>query len=173
MFINKKISLLIITAFIFIFSLLFLFFKAPVCGNLVCEKGENCLNCKIDCSCQFGMYCHEGVCISPTCGNKKCEPFETPYECCIDCECWGKGEICNIEINKCEIREIKISDEKIKELVIEYFKNKSKEIEKIEIKDLITWENKLGKNVIVVLKNQEWFIPIIVTEDEKIIEFES
>ncbi|MEM5832243.1 MAG: hypothetical protein QXT38_02960 [Candidatus Aenigmatarchaeota archaeon] len=52
-------------------------------------------------------------------------------------------------------KKIKISYGRIKELVIEYFKNKSKEIKQLEIKDLITWENNLRKNIIVVLKDQE------------------
>lgn len=108
----------------------------------------------------------------PVCGNGICEYFETPDECCKDCECWGKGEVCNIELNKCEKREIKISDERIKELVTQYFENRGKEVVSMNITSLITWENKLGKNVIVRIKDQEWFSSVVVTEDEKVTEFE-
>lgn len=107
----------------------------------------------------------------PVCGNNICEYFETPDECCKDCECWGKGEVCNIELNKCEKRQITISDERITELVMQYFANQGKEVVSINITSLITWENKLGKNVIVRIKDQEWFSSVVVTEDEKVIEF--
>lgn len=106
----------------------------------------------------------------PVCGNNICEPFETPDNCCKDCDCWGKGEVCNIQMNKCEVREINISDQRINELVLEYFQNKSKEVESVKIGDLITMDNKLGKNVMVYIKGQEWFIGLVVMEDEKIIE---
>jgi len=48
--------------------------SCPTCGNGVCEPGENCSNCSIDC----------GPC-GPTCGNGVCESGENPSNCCIDC----------------------------------------------------------------------------------------
>lgn len=109
---------------------------------------------------------------SPVCGNDICEPFETPDKCCIDCECWGQGEVCKILRNKCEVKEIEISDERIKQLVLEYFENENKELESMEIGILITLDNKLGKNVVVHIKDQEWFVPVIVMENETVIEIE-
>ena len=106
----------------------------------------------------------------PVCGNGVCEYFETPGTCCKDCECWGQGEVCNLKLNKCEKREIRITDERIRELVVQYFGDKGKEVVSMNITGLITWENKLGKNVMVYLKDQEWFTPVVVTEDEKVIE---
>jgi len=106
------------------------------------------------------------------CGNGVCEYFETPSTCCKDCECWGLGEVCNLELNKCEKREIQISDERIRELVLQYFENKGKEVVSMNITGLVTWKNKLGKNVMVYVKDQDWFIPLVVTEDEKVFEFQ-
>jgi hypothetical protein len=106
----------------------------------------------------------------PVCGNNICEYFETPKECCRDCECWGLGEVCNLELNRCEKREINISDERIRELIIQYFENKGKEVVSMYITGLVTWENKLGKNVIVNIKNQNISTQVVVLEDEKIFE---
>lgn len=121
----------------------------------------------------FFFYSKYGKIKRPVCGNGICEYFETPEDCCRDCECWNLGEVCNLEKNRCEKREIKISDERIKEVVINYFEKQGKEVVSMEIVSLITWNNKLGKNIIVHVKGVEWFIPLIVTEDEEVIEFQS
>lgn len=164
---DKKIYIPIL--FLIIVCLVFLLSQKSICGNKICEKDENCGNCE-DCKCKEGQYCSNTKCVTPVCGNGECELFEKPSECCIDCECWNPGEVCNIEINKCEVREIRISDDRIRELVISYFEGESKEVISLDIKGLITWENKLGKNVIVEIKGQEWFSTVIVTEDEKVID---
>ena len=72
---------------------------AATCGNGICEGGETCRNCSIDCGvcratcgngiCEVGENCRNcqidcGTCGS-TCGNGKCESGENPYNCCIDC----------------------------------------------------------------------------------------
>ncbi len=44
----------------------------PFCGNGICEKDENTLNCPEDCS---------------LCGNKICERGENQSNCCLDCGC--------------------------------------------------------------------------------------
>jgi putative hemolysin len=44
----------------------------PFCGNKICDKGENNLNCPQDC---------------PVCGNKICEFLENQTTCCLDCGC--------------------------------------------------------------------------------------
>jgi hypothetical protein len=68
---------------------------AATCGNGVCESGENCENCSLDCS----PACGNGVCESscgenssncsidcgPTCGNGICELGESCSNCSIDC----------------------------------------------------------------------------------------
>lgn len=109
----------------------------------------------------------------PVCGNGICDLFETPNECCKDCECWGVGEVCNKELNKCEKREIQITDERIRELVMQYFANRGKEVVSMNITSLITWENKLGKKVMVFVKDQDWFISVVVMEDERVFEFQT
>jgi hypothetical protein len=73
--------------------------SAATCGNGVCEEGENCSNCSIDCG-ACGPTCGNGVCepgencsncsidcgsCGPTCGNGVCESGESPSNCCIDC----------------------------------------------------------------------------------------
>jgi len=47
----------------------------PVCGNGVCEQGENGFNCDEDCKPPPG-----------SCGNQECEDGETPQNCPTDCE---------------------------------------------------------------------------------------
>jgi hypothetical protein len=106
----------------------------------------------------------------PVCGNNACDYFETAVGCCKDCGCWGLGEVCNTTLNKCEKREIRISDERIGELVAQHFANSGKEIVSMNITSLITRENKLGKNVMVYVKGQEGFVLVIVMEDERVIE---
>ncbi len=46
--------------------------EGPVCGNTLCEEGENKLNCREDCG--------------GTCGNGKCEIGETYITCDKDCD---------------------------------------------------------------------------------------
>ena len=106
----------------------------------------------------------------PVCGNNVCELFETPETCCKDCECWN-AEVCNMDLNKCEKREINITDERIKELVVQYFGNKGEEVVVMNITSVINWKNTLGKNVMVQVSGQDSPIPLIVLEDERIIEF--
>src|SRR4029453_18632423 len=46
----------------------------PVCGDAVCDPGEDCMNCPADC----------GPC-APGCGNAGCEPGEDCMNCPADC----------------------------------------------------------------------------------------
>ena len=66
----------------------------PVCGNSICEKGENQNNCCRDCGCPPGkpacyvdsLFQPNGVCLHNVCGNSICEPpFEKTSNCCTDC----------------------------------------------------------------------------------------
>jgi len=107
----------------------------------------------------------------PVCGNNVCELFETPGECCKDCDCWKQGEVCNVNSNKCETRDIKITDERIRELVVQYFEKQGKEVVSMNITSLITWKNKLGKNVMVQIGGQDSPVPLVVLEDDEVIEF--
>ncbi len=36
--------------------------EGPRCGDGVCSYGEDCENCSIDCGCQAGALCYQGVC---------------------------------------------------------------------------------------------------------------
>jgi len=47
--------------------------KEKICGNNVCEIGEDFLNCGKDC-------------VEPVCGNNKCEITENTYNCPKDCK---------------------------------------------------------------------------------------
>lgn len=144
----------------------------PFCGNDVCDKTENCITCSKDCKCSSDQYCSQKTqsCITPICGNNECEPLEGSENCCIDCSCYVPGEVCNIELNKCEKKEFKISDEKIKQLINEYFERKDEKISYMDIVGISNWKNKLVKSVVVVIEGQEGFISVIVTEDEQVLE---
>jgi hypothetical protein len=66
----------------------------PTCGDGMCNNGETCENCPIDCG--FCMGCGDGMCTGmenclncpqdcgscPTCGDGKCE---NPPENCVNC----------------------------------------------------------------------------------------
>jgi len=73
---SKLLIIFLISIFIGVGFVFYLQNKAyaATCGNGVCEPGENCSNCSIDC----------GPC-GPTCGNGVCESGENPSNCCRDC----------------------------------------------------------------------------------------
>ena len=143
-----------------------------VCGNNICELEENCYDCPKDCKCGEGEYCYskEKKCIKPTCGDGKCEPYEDQYNCCLDCKCILPSEICNEETKKCEIQEMNISDKRVVELIIAYFKELNMEINSTEITGIGSYYEKLVKIVKVQISGEEWFRYIGVTENGEIIE---
>jgi len=55
---------------------------SPVCGNGVCEAGEDVYNCPSDCP--------------PVCGNMICEPSEDINNCPQDCQGFCSDGVCNI-----------------------------------------------------------------------------
>jgi len=143
------------------------------CGNGVCDSEENCFSCQNDCGCTEGEYCSakEKECVKPTCGNKECEYFEK--DCCIDCGCTDPGYVCDMNANECVFKEFTLSDDEVKEIVAGYFAGQGKTAESVTIMGPITWENKVGRNVMVSIKDQGWVSAAIVTEDGKVTEVET
>ena len=131
--------------------------QVAVCGNNVCDAGENCGTCNDDCACKSGFYCSSDthVCTKPTCGNGVCELFENPGICCKDCGCYGNDEICNEE-NECEVFVSRLTDEEIEDKIRQYFRSKNREDEIVSISDfaVVTYENKPAKSALIVLKDQ-------------------
>ncbi|MBD3155809.1 MAG: PGF-pre-PGF domain-containing protein, partial [Candidatus Aenigmarchaeota archaeon] len=58
--------------------------EAPVCGNGICEEGEDYNSCSSD--------CHKPA-ETPVCGNKVCETGEDCSSCLSDCSC-AEGYVC-------------------------------------------------------------------------------
>ncbi|NYZ78587.1 hypothetical protein H0N99_00390 [Candidatus Micrarchaeota archaeon] len=53
-----------------------------MCGNEICEAGENCENCAADCTC----YCGDGLCTGAA--GEDCNT------CVVDCDCEAPASIC-------------------------------------------------------------------------------
>jgi len=70
--------------------------QPPVCGNAVCEAGEDCSTCQDDC----------GAC--PYCGDGACNGDENCDTCQIDCgycpECFSAGQACTSNDDCCSGR---------------------------------------------------------------------
>jgi len=100
---TRKQNLIIISLIcllLLVFSILFVKSKNVVlgstCGNGLCESGEDCQNCTIDCG-KCTPTCGNGFCekeensancpidCAPTCGNGKCDQGENCQNCQIDC----------------------------------------------------------------------------------------
>jgi len=177
---SKKIYFIIILSIVIAVSLIafYVFIKLPghetkeECGNGKCETGENCYDCSQDCKCGTNEYCSEvdKKCVSSICGNGKCEPFESSENCCDDCKCDIAGEFCNITTHKCEMPGLQISDERVKELIANYYKDQGKTVISMEVQGTIEWKGELGKEVSVNITNQEWLDVVLVTEKGEVIE---
>ncbi len=77
--INKKILFLIlplIGIIIFLSTFFLIFRKTPVCGNGICEIGENPFNCCKDCSC----YENNEICVNNVCKKKSIELSNEEFE---------------------------------------------------------------------------------------------
>ena len=103
------------------------------------------------------------------CGNGVCEFGENFKNCCIDCGCPYPVEECNRVTNKCEF-EMKISDERILQLVNEYFRDKNMSVINAEIFAPEIYEGKKAKIVVVEVEGLNYPLSVLVTEDEEIIE---
>jgi len=63
--------------------------QKAICGNNICEEGENQDNCCKDCGCGANNQCIDNSCvrIPSVCGNNACEEGENSENCCTDCSC--------------------------------------------------------------------------------------
>jgi len=93
----------IIITFLFSFSL----FTKPkkVCGNSICEIGEDSISCCKDCGCPKGYECKENKCIvkeaeAGFCGDGKCQKNENCWRCPQDCKC-SENEYCSSQLERC------------------------------------------------------------------------
>jgi serine protease len=53
---------------------------SAVCGNGICEEGEDGLTCSADCRCAGGKTCRNG-----NCGDGVCDGSENTHNCLLDC----------------------------------------------------------------------------------------
>lgn len=146
---------------------------SKTCGDNICGSNENCYDCPEDCKCKTGEYCSEieKKCILQECGNGICEPFENSWNCCDDCSCLNDYEICNKNTHECEIPTIDISDERVKELVEEFYTNQNKTIASMgEITNNMYQEESV-KMVQVTISGEEHLTHVAaVNELEEVIE---
>ena len=63
------------------------------CPNNLCEPGENCQTCPLDCLCPVSHTCEAGVCtLQPECDGF-CDP-DLACECFLDCRLTACGDGC-------------------------------------------------------------------------------
>lgn len=146
-------------------------FGSLICGNGICEDKEDCYDCPQDCKCNQGEYCSpsEKNCIKPICGNGNCEPFESSENCCDDCGC-SPNEKCDVNRHICIVSEANISDELVKSLIIEYYKDKGKTVESIDIVGSTFVNNIPAKSASVKIEGIEFKRIVSVTENREVIE---
>ncbi|MFQ6010198.1 MAG: PGF-pre-PGF domain-containing protein [Candidatus Aenigmatarchaeota archaeon] len=68
----------------------------PVCGNDILEAGETSATCCLDAGCPTGQTCVNNTCVegvAPVCGNEILEANETSDTCCLDAGC-PTGQTC-------------------------------------------------------------------------------
>ncbi len=116
---TKKILYLLGAVILLIIVSVFFISKSPssgqndICGNGVCDTGENCRNCLKDCSCKADEICKNKVCTKKekqkeVCGNGVCGTGEDESNCCNDCPCTSQDQVCNQETRNCESKESKV-----------------------------------------------------------------
>lgn len=102
------------------------------------------------------------------CGNKICDIGEDGDNCCIDCGCYKPSYVCNFQTNKCEYKQISLTDERAMELATKYFEDQGKNVTATSVLGIFTYQNKLAKNVLVSIEGADVFISVLVTEDGKV-----
>jgi len=177
---NKKIFL-VIGIIILVISLIFIFSKPTqtktnqtiskaLCGNRICEIGENCFNCAPDCKCNEGEYCSEEkqTCVKPICGNNVCEIFESYENCCADCGCPFDYEICNKETNTCEAPKMKITENEALDVLLNYLNNQGKNVLESEIFGISKCGDKLCVFIRVKIEGDDWYRMFGVDEERNV-----
>lgn len=75
--------------------------NASICGNTICEIGENFDNCCLDCGCPSGSECLNNVCVLGYCGDGICQSGETLANCMKDCfAVYCGNKVCNTEVGE-------------------------------------------------------------------------
>jgi hypothetical protein len=178
---NKKIFIVIGLIIIFVISVFFVFSKPSkiqpnqttnqtICGNRICEIGENCFNCAPDCKCNEGEYCSQEkqACVKPICGNNVCEIFESYENCCIDCGCPFDYEICNPQTKTCEAPKMNITESEALQVLLNYLQSQGKNVSESEIFGIGRCENKLCIFIRVKIEGDEWYRMFGVDEERNV-----
>lgn len=88
-----------------------------LCGNEVCDVGENAEDCCIDCGCEQGYACNlkSYSCVRRgnrnVCGDGVCDFGEYVYNCCQDCPFCESGTACDEVTSKCVPEKISVETE--------------------------------------------------------------
>ena len=147
--------------------------RKPVCGDGICEADENCWDCPKDCSCGSDEYCSQETktCESASCGNGECEPGESIANCCSDCGCGTEIEMCNEETQECYVPEANISDEFVREKVMNYYTSKGLNVTWINVTESTKIGDKSAKTALVNITGEFYLYIVAVTEDGEVVEY--
>jgi hypothetical protein len=98
----------------------------------------------------------------PVCGNGICEYGETQDNCCKDCSCYN--QVCNLELNRCEFAESKLTDEEVNSTLTYYLESKGLENNLLNITDIANtvFQNKVGKGATIFLKDRHFLNGIVL-----------
>jgi hypothetical protein len=106
---------------------------------------------------------------SKKCGDSVCQADENTDNCCIDCGCYQPGYVCNNKKNTCEYKEISLTDDRAMELAKKYFEDKNLVVNSTRVLGIFTYQNQLGKSVIVNIEGEEEFRSVLVMENETVV----
>jgi hypothetical protein len=98
----------------------------------------------------------------PVCGNGICEYGETQDNCCKDCGCYN--QICNLEFNRCEFAESKLTDDEVNSTLTYYLESKGLESSLLNITDIANtiFQNQVGKGATIFLKDRHFLNGIVL-----------
>jgi hypothetical protein len=102
------------------------------------------------------------------CGNQVCEIGEDGDNCCIDCGCYKPSYVCNLQKNKCEYKQISLTDERAMELAKKYFEEQGLNVTYTKVLGIFTFQNKLIKMVVIDTEGSNAATTVRVTEDGKV-----